>query len=611
MKVKRQSAVIRRMDGMEVKKQTTHILASEKRNPIFQPEFGSFMVEATPGAPYDDSLTSMLSVHGNMARRRRMIQERLGENEAVVTIPGFPRLGAPGSFTQPGLPPGGLLLRSQFLPDGLVSTYERYGVIHDNLYTRREGRAFKVKVPLLRDEKTPWPWRESKHFDLVNGAQEHDARTHGHDAENFIYGDSMSFGPTFCGLQVTLQARNLREARYLHDQLCPVGPILMALTAGTPFFRGFLTDTDVRWNLAAAAVDDRTANELSSKTGNAPMQPRWAPTAMYIADDARLRPEYNNPSIDPDPNRTITEKLQSKGMDTLLASHYANILVHDPIAMTEKDLEAYAHDDGGGDTDLFEILHSAVWPHVDFKLPSKNEGRAGWRVEFRPLEVQLTDFDNAAFVIFVALLARTILHFNLNFYIPIEKVAENMTRAHTRNAVVEEKFFFRRGVWSSPSSSAAPPSIETEYTLTTVDEIMNGSRGIRSDSSQCGTSSPFEGLIPLVERYVREVYGRGSGDTHNGEHDHQHGEDHQPKQESTHRDDQGHGVHHLLGYLDVIRDRASGKTPTPATWMRRFVQTHEDYHRDSVVSGRTCYDLMCCIRDLGDRDARDVLGQGH
>jgi glutamate--cysteine ligase catalytic subunit len=150
-----------------------------------------------------------------------------------------------------------------------VSTYERYGAIHDNIYARRDGRAFNVKVPIFRDEKTPWPWKESDHFDLPNGPRQREQGQKAGNprdvAENFIYGDSMSFGPSFCGLQVTLQASNLREARYLHDQLCPVGPILMALTAGTPFFRGFLTDTDVRWNQAAATVDDRTADELSSE----------------------------------------------------------------------------------------------------------------------------------------------------------------------------------------------------------------------------------------------------------------------------------------------------------------------------------------------------------
>ena len=38
------------------------------------------------------------------------------------------------------------------------------------------------------------------------------------------------------------------------------------------------------------------------------------------------------------------------------------------------------------------------------------------------MEVQMTDFENAAFSVFVVLLSRAILSFNLNFYIPISKV---------------------------------------------------------------------------------------------------------------------------------------------------------------------------------------------
>lgn len=34
----------------------------------------------------------------------------------------------------------------------------------------------------------------------------------------------------------------------------------------------------------------------------------------------------------------------------------------------------------------------------------------------------MTDFENAAFSIFVVLLSRAILAFNLNFYLPISKV---------------------------------------------------------------------------------------------------------------------------------------------------------------------------------------------
>ena len=38
------------------------------------------------------------------------------------------------------------------------------------------------------------------------------------------------------------------------------------------------------------------------------------------------------------------------------------------------------------------------------------------------MEVQITDFENAAFAVFVVLLTRAILSMNLNLYIPISKV---------------------------------------------------------------------------------------------------------------------------------------------------------------------------------------------
>lgn len=46
----------------------------------------------------------------------------------------------------------------------------------------------------------------------------------------------------------------------------------------------------------------------------------------------------------------------------------------------------------------------------------------GWRAEFRSMEVQLTDFENAAFVVFVVLVTRVVLAFDLCLYIPLSKV---------------------------------------------------------------------------------------------------------------------------------------------------------------------------------------------
>jgi len=49
------------------------------------------------------------------------------------------------------------------------------------------------------------------------------------------------------------------------------------------------------------------------------------------------------------------------------------------------------------------------------------------------MEIQLTDFENAAFTVFVVLLTRIILAFDLHLYIPISKLDENMRRAHARD----------------------------------------------------------------------------------------------------------------------------------------------------------------------------------
>lgn len=46
----------------------------------------------------------------------------------------------------------------------------------------------------------------------------------------------------------------------------------------------------------------------------------------------------------------------------------------------------------------------------------------GWRTEFRTMEVQLTDFENAAFVVFIVLVTRVILAFDLGLYIPLSKI---------------------------------------------------------------------------------------------------------------------------------------------------------------------------------------------
>lgn len=52
----------------------------------------------------------------------------------------------------------------------------------------------------------------------------------------------MGFGMGCSCLQMTFQAQSLEEARHMYDQLTPLTPIMLALSAASPIWRGYLSD---------------------------------------------------------------------------------------------------------------------------------------------------------------------------------------------------------------------------------------------------------------------------------------------------------------------------------------------------------------------------------
>ena len=82
----------------------------------------------------------------------------------------------------------------------------------------------------------------------------------------------------------------------------------------------------------------------------------------------------------------------------------------------------------------------------------------GWRVEFRPLEIQLTDFENAAFSLLTVLTTRSLLAIGYNFYLPVSLMEENMMRAQQENAVMTQKFWVRKESFS-PSLTTVPLTV--------------------------------------------------------------------------------------------------------------------------------------------------------
>jgi len=188
-------------------------------------------------------------------------------NEYPITMTTFPRLGTKDEFATPYYPPSGDKLRSQFLPDEIANPHIRFPTLAANIRSRR-GRKVEINVPVFKDVNTPVPFNDPTVDYNLHKWQEDDDVRKGAAKVDHVYMDAMAFGMGSCCLQITFQAKNITEGRKLYDQLSPLGPIMLALTAATPIYKGFLVDTDVRWNQISRAVDDRTAEELGEEAGN-------------------------------------------------------------------------------------------------------------------------------------------------------------------------------------------------------------------------------------------------------------------------------------------------------------------------------------------------------
>ena len=194
------------------------------------PEYGSWMIEATPEVPYAGFAADLLRVEQNMKVRRARLLNALKPNEICPTVPCFPLLGV-GTFTEPPHPPGGPAAQSLFVPDALINPHPRFPALTANIRERR-GAKVDIRLPRFQDTNTPQG---------IVGAPppatlEEALKMHE------VYMDAMAFGMGCCCLQVTFQACDVGESRHLYDQLAVLSPVLLALTAATPIARGALLD---------------------------------------------------------------------------------------------------------------------------------------------------------------------------------------------------------------------------------------------------------------------------------------------------------------------------------------------------------------------------------
>jgi len=537
---------------------------------LWRPEYANYMIEGTPGEPYGHQISCFNRIEANMRLRRQQVQELLGKDEYIVSLTSFPFLGRP-NFTFPSYEPSpheGITRSLFFVDNAIYLEHPRFKTLSKNIRERRRAKV-AINVPVFQDVNTKKPFVED--LSLYGDGEEPNTESKLAAKPDHIYLDAMGFGMGCCCLQMTFQAQSIGEALHLYDQLAPLTPIMLALSASSSIWRGYLSDVDCRWNIISASCDDRTREEL----GEIPLEEdkfvinksRYDSIDCYLSEENK---KYNDIPLVKDAE--IYKTLLSNGIDSSLADHIAHLFIRDPLVLYKEKLEV----DDEEDTDHFENIQSTNWQTMRFKPPPAKSS-IGWRVEFRPTELQITDFENAALVTFLVLMTRAIMSFNLNMIIPISKVDENMQTAQKKDACLNGKFYFRRNIYTNTTNECEPNnnlknccnkqvneqavSDECDMVLMSIDEIVNG-------------SDIFPGLIQIINNYLSNL------------------------------DIDVDTQCSIKQYLHFIESRANGSLMTSAAWMRKFVTEHPKYKHDSNICEEINYDLMWKIYQISTGQAK-------
>ena len=232
----------------------------------------------------------------------------------------------------------------------------------------------------------------------------------------------------------------------------------------------------------------------------------------------------------------------------------------------------------------FENLQSTNWNSLRFKNPPTVDTDIGWRVEFRPMDIQLTDFENTALTVMVGMLANIINEFDLDIIVPITMVDENMKRAHARDAASQAKFW-----WKVPRADQAD-ALPRQNDLTQTQFLLSNST-VTGDKKRNSTKQNDE-ADRYKELYIWQIL---EGDASVG----------MPvgiitfcEQYMDMNEWPEDKIAQTMTYLKFLSMRARGTVPTGARFLRDFVLSHADYKQDSFLTTQMQYDLMKMLDSL-------------
>lgn len=237
------------------------------------------------------------------------------------------------------------------------------------------------------------------------------------------------------------------------------------------------------------------------------------------------------------------------GVDDRLSDHVARLFTRDPVPAYEGEFL----EDQIDDTEItshFENVQSTNWNSLRFKPPPGQDSKIGWRVEFRTMDIQITDFENTCLIVMMGLITNVINHFNVDFVIPITMSDINMQRAHHRDAVLNEKFWFNTNCINDINTYTTSTLEETDYVRSSNEENRKEPKyeELYIHEILCGKpSTDFIGMNAMIRAFME-----------------------QQDYSAMHKEQ----IEQILEFLEA---RSKGEVPTGAKFIREYVLKHPLY----------------------------------
>ena len=440
--------------------------------------------------------------------------------------------------------------KSIYLNDNIINKHPRFATLAKNIRERR-GKKVEIKIPIFKDINTNFKETPEEPY------------------PNYVYMDAMGFGMGNCCVQVTLGTCCLNTALFLYDEMIPFTPILLCISSNTPLFKGKLTDYDNRWSSISQSVDDRTDEERDPKSSKYIYKSRYSSCYSYISN-SKYTKDYMNDYPKMPINQDYYKKFIENGLSNNLAIHFCNLLIRDPLVIFSEKINITDEND----MSHFENINSTNWNSLRFKIPRATDKDLCFKVEVRPLDLEITPFENTAMITLILLLYGMILRMECDFIIPISLVDENFERAYQNDAINKKKFWWR--VNSFKSEEIYPiycqRKVENLEKITFEEDIKNNIKELTIDEIFNGCKQyNYPGILQHLKVISHKIF---------------------------------NAEKNCENYLNFLSKRASGELWTDAKYIRNFILNHPKYNRDSKINDEINYDLIKHILKIQNKEIK-------